>query len=101
MSLAIGHREKDGDVIVLDALRERKPPFSPQDVTAEFSELLKSYRVSKVVGDRYAGEWPREKFREHGVVYEAGGYSRRPISIATLCRCSTAAGSICSTIRVC
>jgi hypothetical protein len=69
MSLAIGHRE--GDVIVLDALRERRPPFSPSDVTAEFVELLKSYRVSKIVGDRYAGEWPREKFREHGVAYEA------------------------------
>src|SRR5207302_5607480 len=21
-------------------------------------------------GDRYAGEWPRERFREHGIVYE-------------------------------
>jgi hypothetical protein len=70
MTLAIGHREKEGDVVVLDALRERRPPFSPEDVTAEFSELAKSYRVTKVCGDKYAGEWPREKFREHGVVYE-------------------------------
>src|SRR5262249_27623895 len=44
------------------ALRERKPPFSPEDVVAEFSELLKSYRVSKIAGDRYAGEWPLERF---------------------------------------
>jgi hypothetical protein len=68
MTLAIGHREDD--VVVLDALRERMPPFSPEDVVAEFSELLKSYRVSKITGDRYAGEWPRERFREHGIVYE-------------------------------
>jgi hypothetical protein len=61
MTLAIGHREKD--VVVVDALRERKPPFSPEDVTAEFSELLKSYRVSKVCGDKYAGEWPSERFK--------------------------------------
>jgi hypothetical protein len=68
MTLAIGHRE--ADVVVVDAVRERRPPFSPEDVTAEFAEVLKSYRVTKVCGDKYAGEWPREKFREHGVTYE-------------------------------
>jgi hypothetical protein len=69
MTLAVGHRE--GDVVVVDALRERRPPFSPEAVVAEFSELLKSYRVSKITGDRYAGEWPRERFREHGISYES------------------------------
>ena len=68
MTLAIGHREDD--VVVLDALRERRPPFSPEDVVSEFAELLKSYHISKIAGDRYAGEWPRERFREHGIVYE-------------------------------
>jgi hypothetical protein len=68
MTLAIGHREKD--VVVVDALRERKPPFSPEDVVAEFGALLKSYRISKITGDRYAGEWPRERFREHSISYE-------------------------------
>jgi hypothetical protein len=68
MSLAIGHREDD--IVVVDALREIKPPFSPESVVGEFSALLKSYRVSKITGDRYAGEWPREHFREHGITYE-------------------------------
>jgi hypothetical protein len=68
MTLAIGHKE--GDVVVIDALRERKPPFSPDDVCAEFAALLKSYRVSKVSGDRYAGEWPRERLRAHDIGYE-------------------------------
>jgi hypothetical protein len=68
MTLAIGHREDN--VAVLDAIRERRPPFSPEDVVAEFSAILKSYRVSNVTGDRYAGEWPRERFREHGIAYE-------------------------------
>jgi hypothetical protein len=62
MTLAIGHRQDD--VVVIDALRERRPPFSPDDVAAEFAALLKSYRVTVVHGDRYAGEWPRERFRE-------------------------------------
>jgi hypothetical protein len=68
MTLAIGHRADD--VAILDAVRERKPPFSPEDVVSEFAALLKSYRVTKITGDRYAGEWPRERFSEHGVTYE-------------------------------
>src|SRR4029077_7754340 len=39
MTLAIGHQEED--VAVLDAIRERRPPFSPEDVVLEFAELLK------------------------------------------------------------
>jgi hypothetical protein len=69
MTLAIAHREPNG-VAVLDAIRERRPPFSPADVTAEFATLIKSYRCTSVVGDRYAGEWPRERMRIHGVQYE-------------------------------
>jgi len=38
-------------------------------VVHEFSELLKSYRIGTVRGDRYAGEWPREQFRKHGIDY--------------------------------
>jgi hypothetical protein len=51
-------------------VRERRPPFSPEDVVIEFSAILNSYRISDVTGDRYAGEWPRERFREHGIAYE-------------------------------
>jgi hypothetical protein len=68
MTLAIGHKE--GDSVIVDALRERKPPFSPDLVVDEFASLLQSYRVMKVTGDRYAGEWPRERFRERGITYE-------------------------------
>jgi hypothetical protein len=38
-------------------------------VVREFASLLQTYHVSRVQGDRYAGEWPRERFREHGVTY--------------------------------
>jgi hypothetical protein len=68
MTLAIAHR--DGDRALLDAVRERKPPFSPDDTVLEFCALLKSYRISEVHGDRYAGEWPRERFGAHGIRYE-------------------------------
>jgi hypothetical protein len=68
-AMAISHRDKDG-VIILDALRERKPKFSPEAVVAEYVALLKGYRVHRVQGDRYAGEWPREQFKKRGVAYE-------------------------------
>jgi hypothetical protein len=67
MTLAICHRE--GDRAVVDAVRERRPPFSPEAVVGEFSVLLKSYGVSAVRGDRYGGEWPRERFNTHGIRY--------------------------------
>src|SRR5258705_3371743 len=38
--------------------------------SAAFAALLKSYRVSRVTGDRYAGEFPRELFRKHGIAYD-------------------------------
>lgn len=66
--MAIGHR--DGDSIVIDATRELKPPFSPEAVIDEYATLLRSYRIYKVHGDRYAGEFPRELFRKRGVQYE-------------------------------
>ena len=68
MTLAIAHA--DGKRAVLDAVRERKPPFSPESVVVEFATLLKAYRIGRVTGDRYAGEWPRERFRENGIAYD-------------------------------
>jgi hypothetical protein len=68
MTLAVAHQETAG--AMLDCVREVRPPFSPEDVVEEFARLLKSYRVTKVVGDRYAGEWPRERFRTCGIVYD-------------------------------
>jgi hypothetical protein len=68
MTLAVSH--KRGEEIVIDAVRERRPPFSPAAVVDEFAELLKNYRVTKVVGDHYGGEFVCELFRKHGIVYE-------------------------------
>ena len=68
MTLGIAHLENGRSL--LDLVLERRPPFSPESVVMEFAETLKQYRVSSVIGDRYGGEWPRERFREHGISYE-------------------------------
>jgi hypothetical protein len=75
MTLAIAHREADN--AILDAVREIKPPFSPEAVVAEFAALLRVYRVSEAIGDRYAGEWCQEAFRRAGIFYNP---SARPKS---------------------
>jgi hypothetical protein len=67
-TLAVGHR--DGACVVIDALRETRPDFSPAAVVTEFAALLRAYGVKTVWGDKYAGEFPRELFREHGIDYE-------------------------------
>jgi hypothetical protein len=74
MTLAIAHRV--GDTVILDAVREFQPPFNPDDATTEFSTLLKAYRVGKVIGDQYGGEWVREPFRRHGVDYQLSEVSK-------------------------
>lgn len=71
MTLAIAHADpQDRRRGVLDAVRVVKPPFSPEAVVAEFAGVLKSYRITKVKGDRYGGEWCREPFRKAGIAYE-------------------------------
>ena len=73
MTLAIAHR--DGDRVILDALRERqpRPRFSPDHVVEEFAATLKAYGISSVRGDQYGGDWPAERFRAHGIAYEKAG----------------------------
>jgi hypothetical protein len=66
-TLAIAHAERE--TVVLDAVREVRPPFSPDSVVADFCALLRTYGCVAVVGDRYGGEWPREVFRKHGITY--------------------------------
>ena len=74
-TLVVGH--KQDSVAILDAIREVKPPFSPSAVVAEFAALLKSYRLSTVIGDKYAGVWPVEQFAKVDIKYEQ---SARPKS---------------------
>ena len=68
MTLAIAHKEETG-LIVLDCIREVRPPFNPDLVTKDFSDVVKSYGLKKVTGDRYSGEWVKQSFRNNDIVY--------------------------------
>jgi hypothetical protein len=82
MTLAIAHKE--GETEILDVVRERKPPFSPEAVTEEFTKLIRQYRCSSVYGDRYGGEWPREQFQKYGVNYEPSEYTKSELYVDLL-----------------
>lgn len=60
MAMAVAH--KQGDLIVLDCVREVRPGFSPQDVVREFSAVFKSYGITRIVGDAWGGGFVREPF---------------------------------------
>lgn len=76
-TLAIAHKDKASDLIVIDCIRETKPPFAPGIIVESYSKLLKRYGISTAIGDKYAGEWVREPFKLAGITYEP---SARPKS---------------------
>jgi hypothetical protein len=64
-TMAIAHSEEGR--VILDATRERKPPFKPSEVIKEFSEVMKIYDVRSAHADRYAGQFVVEGFAEHKI----------------------------------
>jgi hypothetical protein len=67
-TLAIAHLDKGR--VILDVARAWKAPHDPAQVVGEMAGVLKLYGVHQVVGDRYAGEWPRQEFSKHRVTYQ-------------------------------
>lgn len=84
MTLAIAHREPRNHHAVLDCIRERRPPFSPDDVVREFATTLKSYGIITITGDRYAAGWPVERFAVHGIKYEPAEKPKSDIYVSFL-----------------
>jgi hypothetical protein len=80
-TIAVAHRE--GERAVLDVVRERRGA-SPEAITAEFAALLKTYGLSTVTGDRYAGAWPPERFAAHGIVYQVSALTKSELYQALL-----------------
>jgi hypothetical protein len=70
-ALCLGHIEDEGDGrrFVADVVRGRTPPFDPREVAKEYAMLAKSYGLSELVGDSYAGEWVSQAFRDAGIGY--------------------------------
>ena len=79
-TLAIGHR--DGDAIVVDAVRGMHG--SPAQIAREYAQFLERYGIRRVVGDRYAGRWPRDEFLRWGIRYEVSELDRSGLYVELL-----------------
>jgi hypothetical protein len=66
-TVAIAHEE--GNIVLLDCVHERRAPFDPQSVVTEIAEILRSYAVGEIVGDRYAASWCSLAFDKAGIRY--------------------------------
>ena len=80
MTMAIARLDK---VALLCGHWEKRPPFSPDAVVEEFASIT-IYKIDSVTGDRYGGEWPRERFRMHGIAYVPSEKSRSEIYLEFL-----------------
>jgi hypothetical protein len=79
---AIGHAE--GDLIVLDHLFEKKPPFDASQTVAEVAALLKVYRVFEVQGDRYSIGFLESEFGRSGIRYLPAELDRSELFLSAL-----------------
>ncbi len=79
-TISIAHREQDATVV--DLVRGRRG--SPADVVREYAGLLKDYGIRSVTGDRYAGRWPSDEFRRHGITYRASELDRSGLYLEML-----------------
>ncbi len=80
--LAIGHLEDDKGVV--DVLVERTAPHVPQEVTAEFSRLLKSFGCHEVTADKYSAEWAASEFSSNGIVLRPSEKNRSQLYLELL-----------------
>jgi hypothetical protein len=81
-TLCIGHQ--DGEAIVVDLLREVPAPHIPENVVAEFSDLLAKYRVNQVHGDRYSGQWCAQAFQRWNINYQPSDLPKSALYLETL-----------------
>jgi hypothetical protein len=74
---AVAHLE--GNIVVLDCIYERRPPFNPASACAEIADLLKSYRIHEVTGDKYAAGFVISAFKSVNLTYRHSDRDRSTI----------------------
>lgn len=69
--LSIAHWDDVRKVAVLDliATQAGKPPFNPRQAVTKFVNVLQSYELHSVTGDKFAGDTFIHDFSEQGVSY--------------------------------
>jgi hypothetical protein len=85
-TLAIAHAEhrQEPRSFVLDVIREHRPPFSPEAVCKEFADVLKAYRLTRAISDKWGGQFPIEQMKKHGIFVEPSAKPKSDLYIELL-----------------
>jgi hypothetical protein len=88
-ALGIAHAEGEAcnrapPRLVLDVLEHVRAPHEPSVVVERFCRILKDYRISKVVGDRYGAEWVASAYKDRGISYESSELDKSSIYMEVL-----------------
>lgn len=70
-------------------IREWKPPFNPDEVADQISEVMKSYRLTQLEGDRVGGVWLRDLLSKRGISYFLASLTKNQIYREVLPRFNT------------
>jgi hypothetical protein len=84
MVCAVGHM--DGDLLLVDAVREIRSPFDPESAVEEIAQLLALYNVSKTTADRYSAQWCSQSFEKRSIRYEHSGQNKSQLYVELLPR---------------
>jgi hypothetical protein len=84
MVTAVGHME--GDLLLVDAVREIKSPFDPESATEELVQMMARYFVNVTRGDRYAAQWCAQAFEKRQIRYEHAELNKSQLYLEMLPR---------------
>ncbi|MCW5891591.1 MAG: hypothetical protein KIT14_13980 [bacterium] len=83
----VAHAELRGSgppFVLVDAVREWRPPFDPLAVAEEAATFLRGYRIEVAQSDGYAGAWVSEAIARHGVHVLQDAEPRSSLYLAAL-----------------
>jgi len=66
-AMAIAHSENER--VIVDVVKSRAPKFDADEVTGQFSALIKEYRIIEVRGDKFSGDIASNRFVRCGLNY--------------------------------
>jgi hypothetical protein len=76
---AVAWFDSDNDRAVLAGVLETPGPYSPEVAIQQHADFLRGFGCSTVIGDKYAGLWPVERWRHWGVEYRTAARDRSGI----------------------
>ncbi len=74
----------EAGVAVVDATIEIRSPCDPAAATRQVCDLLKAYKLTSTIGDKYASGWTSGEFAKHGIRYQYSDKSCSDTYLAVL-----------------